>query len=151
MDGQARWSPWAELARHPDIWVHRCVLDEGRGWWCPTERVILLDARLDRRTARCVLAHELAHALLGHTGSPPYGDVGWLATRQEALADRWAARRLLAAPDVARALVAHPDDPQAAALELDVTCDVLATWLRHATADDRDVLRRHAAQVHPAA
>ncbi|HET8615479.1 MAG TPA: ImmA/IrrE family metallo-endopeptidase [Actinomycetales bacterium] len=125
-----RWSPWAELARHPDIWVHRCMLHEGRGWWCPDERVILLDVRLDRRTARCVLAHELGHALLGHTGAPPFGDVGWLARRQEAEADRWAAQRLLDAADVAAALAAHPDDAEQAALELDVTTAVLRTWLR---------------------
>jgi hypothetical protein len=136
----SRWSPWGELARHPDIWVHRCLLDEGRGWWCPAERVILLDARLDRRTARCVLAHELAHALSGHSGSPPFGDVGWLAARQEAQADRWAARRLLDASAVARALAVHPLDLDAAALELDVTTPVLVTWLRHLTPGDRATL-----------
>lgn len=134
--GRSRWSPWAELARHPDIWVHRCDLDEGRGWWCPADRVILLDRGLDRRTARCVLAHELAHALLGHTGEPPFKDVEWLAARQEVQADRWAARRLLDPADVWCALAAHPDDRDAAALELDVTPDVLSTWLRMAAAED---------------
>jgi Zn-dependent peptidase ImmA (M78 family) len=104
-------------------------LDEGRGWWCPDERVILLDDRLDRRTARCVLAHELGHALLGHTGAPPFGDVGWLARRQEAQADRWAADRLLDHADVVAVLAAYPDDVDQAALELDVTTGVLRTWL----------------------
>jgi hypothetical protein len=148
---EPRWSPWGELARHPDIWVHRCVLDEGRGWWCPAERVILLDARLDRRTARCVLAHELGHALLGHSGAPSFGDVAWLASRQEAQADRWAARRLLAAPDVGRALAAHPTDLEAAALELGVTSTVLRTWWRHATASERASLDRWSASSDPAA
>lgn len=151
MSGQTRWSPWGELARHPDIWVHRCVLDEGRGWWCPAERVILLDVRLDRRTARCVLAHELGHALLGHTGAPPFGDTGWLAVRQEDQADRWAARRLVRAPDAARALAVHPDDPAAAAAELDVTGEVLATWWRQASPDDRAVVVRTSGRVEPAA
>ncbi len=117
--------------------MHRCRLDEGRGWWCPAERVILLDERLDRRTARCVLAHELGHALLGHTGAPPFGDVGWLAVRQEAQADRWAARRLLRGTDVTRVLATFPDDCEAAAQELDVTVEVLQTWLRDVAADDR--------------
>jgi hypothetical protein len=84
-----------------------------------------------------VLAHELGHALLGHTGAPPFGDVAWLAVRQEAQADRWAARRLLRGADVSRALIAFPDDRAAAAEELDVTVEVLATWLRHIRSDDR--------------
>jgi Zn-dependent peptidase ImmA (M78 family) len=145
------WSPWAELARHPDIWVHRCQLDEGRGWWCPSERVILLDSRLDRRTARCVLAHELGHALLGHTGAPQFGDVEWLAARQEAQADRWAARHLLDASDVARALAAHRDDLEAASLELHVTTQVLLTWLRQLTPAERATLQRRIAASEPAA
>jgi Zn-dependent peptidase ImmA (M78 family) len=145
------WSPWRELARYPDIWVHRCLLDEGRGWWCPAERVILLDARLDRRAARCVLAHELGHVALGHTGAPVFRDVGWLAVRQEAQADSWAARRLLRAPDVARALAAHPTDLEAAALELHVTTHVLRTWLREMTPADRATLDRRSAAIEPAA
>ena len=151
MSGQARWSPWGELARHPDIWVHRCLLDEGRGWWCPDERVILLDERLDRRTARCVLAHELGHALLGHSGAPPYGDARWLATRQEEQADRWAARRLVRPPDLAAALAAHPDDPAAVAAELHVTVDVVATWWRQARTTERDAVLRQSRRVEPAA
>jgi Zn-dependent peptidase ImmA (M78 family) len=129
------WSPWAELARRPDILVHRCRLDEGRGWWCPDERVILLDDRLDRRAARCVLAHELGHVVLGHTGLPDVTGADHLAARIEGAADRWAARRLLPAAELRRALALYPDDEAAAAAELDVTADVLRLRLR-------DVARR---------
>lgn len=119
------WSPWAELARRPDILLHRCRLAEGAGWWCPAERVILLDDRLDRRAARCVLAHELAHVALGHDGYPEVADAGRLAVRAEGAADAWAARRLVAAEALAAALAAHPDDTEAVALQLDVTPDVV--------------------------
>ena len=136
-----RWSPWAELRAHPDVLVHRCRLDEGDGWWCPQERVILLDERLDRREARCVLAHELAHALLGHAGCPPgYAERGWLARRQEAQADRWAARRLLALPQLADVL-AERLDVEAAAAALDVTAGVLRCRLDGLDPGERSALR----------
>lgn len=119
------WSPWAELGRRPDIWLHRCRLDEGRGWWCPEERVILLDERLDRRAARCVLAHELGHVVLGHTGLPDVAGADRISARAEHAADLWAARRLLPAAELRRAVALYPDDAAAAACELDVTADVL--------------------------
>lgn len=122
---RTRWSPWAELARRPDIWVHRCRLDEGRGWWCPGERVILLDDRLDRRESRCVLAHELGHVALGHTGLPDVAGADRLSARAEAAADLWSARRLVPARDLRRAVALYPDDEAAVAAELDVTPEVL--------------------------
>jgi Zn-dependent peptidase ImmA (M78 family) len=123
--GRTAWSPWAELARRPEIWVHRCRLDEGQGWWCPDERVILLDERLGRREARCVLAHELGHVVLGHTGLPDVAGADRISARAERSADLWAARRLVAAGDLGRALALYPDDEAAAAAELDVTSEVL--------------------------
>jgi Zn-dependent peptidase ImmA (M78 family) len=142
-----RWSPWAELRAHPDIWVHRCPLTEGVGWWCPQDRVILLDERLDRRAARCVLAHELAHALLGHTGCPPgYGARRWLATRLEGQADRWAARRLLALEDLSEVLAERPPDVEAAAAALDVTARVLRCRLDGLDRAERSALRARLAR-----
>jgi Zn-dependent peptidase ImmA (M78 family) len=137
-----RWSPWAELRAHPDIWVHRCRLDEGQGWWCPADRVILLDRRLDRRQARCVLAHELGHALLDHAGCPAaFGDRRWLAGRLEAEADRWSARRLVDLPALAEVLAEHPADVQAAAAALDVTPAVLRCRLDRLEPGERSALR----------
>lgn len=127
--GRAAWSPWAELARRPDILLHRCRLDEGRGWWCPAERVILLDDRLDRRAARCVLAHELGHVALGHAGLPDVAGAHRLSARAERAADRWAARRLVPVPELRRAVALYPDDEAAAAAELDVTAEVLRVRL----------------------
>jgi len=138
-----RWSPWAELGAHPDILLHRCRLDDGDGWWCPQERVILLDERLDRRRARCVLAHELAHALLGHAGCPPgYAQRSWLARRQEVQADRWAVRRLVPLARLAEVLVERPD-AEAAAEALDVTGTVLAARLQWLDPGERALLRAY--------
>lgn len=145
------WSPWAELHRHPDIWVHRCRLDEGTGWWCPDERVVLIDDRLDRRQARCVLAHELAHALLGHRACHDYGDSDWLAQRVEAAADDWAARRLLPLPALVDALAMHPDDLEAVAAQLDVVADVVRLRLRALAPTERAALVRRARRSWPAA
>jgi Zn-dependent peptidase ImmA (M78 family) len=142
-DGAAtRWSPWTELRAHPDIWVHRCRLEEGHGWWCPSDRVILLDERLDRRHARCVLAHELGHAVLEHTGCPAaYADRRWLAGRLEAQADRWSARRLVTLPELADVLAERPADLHAAAAALDVTPAVLRCRLDGLDRRERSALR----------
>jgi Zn-dependent peptidase ImmA (M78 family) len=145
------WSPWAELRRHPDIWVHRCRLAEGLGWWCPDERMILVDDRLDDRATRCVVAHELAHAVLGHRGCPEFGDDEWFARRLEGEADRWAARRLVPLDDLAEVLAVHPDDEEAAAGQLGVTVDVLRTRLAALDADEREHLARRGAAREPAA
>jgi Zn-dependent peptidase ImmA (M78 family) len=123
------WSPWRELAARPDIWVHRCLLEDALGWWCPQERVILLDARLDRRTARSVLAHELGHAVLGHVGAETFAEDEWLARRQERQADRWAAARLVRVADLAEVLVERPAGPEVAASALNVTEAVLSVRL----------------------
>ncbi|GAA4356844.1 ImmA/IrrE family metallo-endopeptidase [Angustibacter luteus] len=134
------WSAWAELRlRHPDIWVHRCHLSEGAGWWCPDERMILVDERLDQRQTRCVLAHELGHVALGHEACHDYGDDAWLAGRIEAAADRWAAARLVSLGCLLDALVAHPDDVDAVCEQLDVTPDVVRTRL--AMLDDAELAR----------
>ena len=138
----APWSPWDELSRHPQIWVHRCRLDEGQGWWCPGEQVILLDDRLGRREARCVLAHELGHVALGHCGLPDVAGAERLAVRTETQADRWAARRLVPLRSLARTLRLFPDDAPAAAAELDVTTDVLQVRLASLTDAERTVLSR---------
>lgn len=139
------WSPWRELRAHPDIWVHRCQLDEGRGWWCPAERVILLDERLGAREARCVLAHELGHAVLGHEGCRDYAHSQWLARRMEVAADRWAAVRLVSLEQLARAVAAAPQDVEQVAAQTDVTVDVLQNRLTALSSAEATMLAEVAA------
>jgi Zn-dependent peptidase ImmA (M78 family) len=147
-----RWSPWGELRSRPDIWVHRCRLEEGSGWWCPQDRVILLDDRLDRRRARCVLAHELAHAVLGHVGCPAaFADRRWLAGRLEAQADRWSARRLVSLPALGEVLAERPADVEAAAAALDVTLPVLRCRLDGLDEGERSALRARLRRVEQSA
>ncbi|MGL4172634.1 MAG: ImmA/IrrE family metallo-endopeptidase [Actinomycetota bacterium] len=137
------WSPWVELAEHPRILVHRCRLREGAGWWCPTDEVILLDDRLDSVTARCVLAHELGHALLRHEACPEYGDSSWLAVRLETAANTWADRRLVSLADLASACKITRGEPMALAAELDVTPEVLRRRLLSLAPTERLALARH--------
>jgi hypothetical protein len=137
------WSPWAELRDHlPDVWVHRCRLSEGLGWWCPSERVILVDDRLGVLAARCVVAHEIAHATLRHEACHDFGDSGWLAQRLESAADQWAAERLVTLPALADALAAYPDDLSSVGEHLHVTRDVVRTRLAMLTPGDRAQLAR---------
>ncbi|WP_426561080.1 ImmA/IrrE family metallo-endopeptidase [Angustibacter sp. McL0619] len=124
------WSPWAELRlNHPDVWVHRCRLSEGLGWWCPSERIILVDDRLGPVATRCVVAHEIAHATLGHEACHDYADSTWLAGRLESAADRWAAAMLVTLPALEDALTAYPDDLDSVCEHLHVTADVVRTRL----------------------
>jgi Zn-dependent peptidase ImmA (M78 family) len=137
------WSPDHELRRfHPDVLVHRCRLDEGEAWWCPAERVILIDERLSPREELCALAHEVGHARLGHVGCHEYADQEWLAQRIELAADRWAAERLVSFDRLRAALAAYPDDLAAVSDQLGVTDEVLATRLQMLDPRQRQALLR---------
>lgn len=61
------------------------------GGYRPGENTIRLSPRLPRRTARSVLAHELAHHVLGHRPT----DFGPVRARQERAANEWAAKHLI--------------------------------------------------------
>jgi len=63
-----------------------------RSCYSPEARTIRLTPRMSGRTARSVLAHEIAHHVLGHQPTP-YGP---LRARQERGANEWAARHLIA-------------------------------------------------------
>lgn len=80
---------------------------------------------MTRRVERSVLTHEIAHALHGHE---PTKDLV-LHARNERVADRAAARRLIDYDDLARC-AAITDDLGAWALELDVTGWILEARLR---------------------
>lgn len=92
-----------------------------------TYRTGQIDLRdgLRRRVERCVLAHEIAHAV---NGDEPTNDP-YLYARRELRADRDAARRLI--PDsFLRHVVIGSDDPGQWALELDVTSWILEARLK---------------------
>ena len=137
------YNPWADLHARPHICcdAHTVELPTGHGWWLPEVMGIVLDRRLTRVQRRCALAHELRHVdhhdvQVAHIGP----DGPRLARRQEARADREAARRLVDLEVLAAALCAHPDDPAAVADELDVTCDVLHCRLDQLTDHERQQL-----------
>lgn len=57
----------------------------------PGDSHIFLTPKMPRRTARSVLAHEIAHHVLGHSPAP----FGPLRKRQERAANEWAALYLI--------------------------------------------------------
>lgn len=123
-----RYSPWADLRERPHICcdAHTFELPHGGGWWLPDVLGIVLDRRMTRVERRCALAHELRHVDHGDEQVAHIGPDGpRLARRQEARADREAARRLVTITDLVDALLAHPQDGALAAEQLDVTEHVL--------------------------
>lgn len=100
-----RWDPYLQ-ARRLKIEVEHVDddLDGDLGRWYPHEHKIELTNGLKQRVERSVLAHELAHAILGH----PAGD----DPKRERQADRWAALRLIDHDDLLRAAAVSPDPAQ---------------------------------------
>lgn len=72
------------------IEVVRQRLVGANGLWIPEHRVVVLNTCMDEVKSRCTLAHELAHAVLGHTDSSPLHE--WQA-------DRYAATHMIARED----------------------------------------------------
>ena len=95
--------------------------------WDETTRTILASPGLLHRQRRCVIAHELAHAVNGDTHSP-LDTIA--ALKRERRADAIAAGWLLNPTQTARALALYPDNLTAAAAELEVTDRILEAWLR---------------------
>lgn len=94
--------------------------------WDETTRTILASPGLLHRQRRCVIAHELAHAVNGDTHAP-IDDVA--ARKRERRADLTAAGWLLDSAAVRTALAVSPDSLSAAAADLDVTPRILSAWL----------------------
>jgi Zn-dependent peptidase ImmA (M78 family) len=90
------------------------------GMWIPEERVIVLRRGMRRLLERSVLAHEIGHAALGHRDDRP---------RHERQADIFAARHLIDPARLADVAADHPD-PGYWCIELDVTPQILETYLR---------------------
>lgn len=123
-------SPYELLTAMPDVqlvWTsNQEVLRGRRARWFPGKNAIAIDSRLRRLKARCSLAHELGHVVLGH----PCGGEGTLFDyRRELAADEFAARLLLHDLDeLARTIVVTCSDGHAAR-ELNVTLDLYRTRL----------------------
>ncbi|KJQ54445.1 ImmA/IrrE family metallo-endopeptidase [Microbacterium sp. SA39] len=104
-----------------------------RGGFDPASRTIRLDPGMSARTTRSVLAHELGHAVLGHTLSA----IPSVRRQQERQADEWAARLLITADAYAQAEDARGPHLASLAFELDVTIELVLAYqrrLRHALA-----------------
>lgn len=98
--------------------VERTVRTDN-GLWVPDLRAIFLRPRMRTILRRSVLAHEIAHAELGHRSSPP---------KFELAADRRAARRLID-PDHLLDLQRWSPDPGVWCLELGVTPQLLQAFV----------------------
>lgn len=99
------------------------------GLYVADESLILLRPKMRAAVERSVLAHEIAHHLLGHTSAQP----GVWGLKQEHAADRWAATALIddrRLRDLARAT---PDRARWA-IELGVSGDLLDVYLKIAVA-----------------
>lgn len=136
------YSPWADAAkRHPDIHIERWDISPARGVWVASERVILLDVRLDHVGRRCTLAHELAHVDLEHTETR-----GWFARRSERDANLLAAMRLLPSVEpIIDALRTHPLEPRLVADQLGVTLPILHKRFKRLTPQERARIEAHLA------
>lgn len=117
-------------ARELRIPVVRHPLTTCNGMWLPEQGIILLRLRMRRVLERNVLAHEIAHAVLGHT----HQECGPLDGRQERQANRLAATWLVDPGEFAVASRAY-DDPGRVCAELEVTPTILAAYLGTAVTD----------------
>jgi len=114
----------------------RIVERAGETWggYDPRTRTIRLCPGMSARTTRSVLAHELAHAVLGHE---PARRGTAQRERQEHRADEWAARLLISPDAYAAAEAARGPHPASLAYELDVTVELVFAF--------QDLLRRRRA------
>lgn len=101
-------------------------------------RRITLDPRMPRRQIRSVLCHELRHA----DAADEHTDCERTNLRQEQVADRQAARLLIDARDLARALVIHECHQSAVAVELRVSDRLLGVRLDHLHPSERHWIDR---------
>jgi Zn-dependent peptidase ImmA (M78 family) len=137
------YCPWRDLASRPHLAFVVTRLPVADGWYLPDVPGIVLDDRLTRVQRRCVLAHELAHIDLGHhqqvAGNGPGTDR--LARRNEAAADRLAARRLLPLTGLMHWLPYASSRSEAAEL-LDVTERLLSIRLEQLSSREAAALGR---------
>jgi Zn-dependent peptidase ImmA (M78 family) len=90
------------------------------GLWVPDQRMIILRPGMRALLERTVLAHEVAHACLGHRDDRP---------KHERQADHFAARHLIN-PDQLRQVARSTPDQGQWCVELEVTPHILDIYLR---------------------
>lgn len=104
------------IERHlPNTWPHALYI--------PELNTIYLEARQPHCYKRVNLAHELGHAVLGHTRP----QTEWWEARQELQADIFAARLLIDPSDYAHLEELYDSTP-AIAEDLEVTPHLLEVW-----------------------
>jgi Zn-dependent peptidase ImmA (M78 family) len=125
-----------QLGRLIDEHGLRVVERSGPTWggFDPRTRTIRVSPGMSARATRSVLAHELAHAVLGHVPAP-HGALQ--RVRQEQRADEWAARLLISPAAYAEAEATRGPHPASLAFELGVTVELVYAFQR--------LLRRRAA------
>lgn len=96
------------------------------GGYEPHTATIRVTPGLSARATSSVIAHELGHAMLGHT---PTADSS-IRARQERRADEWAARLLIDADAYAEAERARGTHPASLAFELGVTVELVTAYRR---------------------
>lgn len=97
-----------------------------RGGFEPASRTIRISPGMSARTTRSVLAHELAHAVLGHETST----LPSVRRQQERQADEWAACRLITPRAYAEAEATRGPHLASLAFELDVTIELIQAYQR---------------------
>ncbi len=96
------------------------------GEYLHDRKLIRLQRDMATRLHRSVLAHECAHAVFADVPSM-FGPVN---RKQERRADEWAALRLIEVHDYKRAEAIHHGHPEALAVELGVTVDLIEAYQR---------------------
>jgi len=116
-----------QTLRDLGVSVRYAHLGEDRdGEYLHHRRLVRLQPGMPRRLHRSVLAHECAHAVFGDAPSL----FGPANAKMERRADEWAALRLIDIDDYKLAESIHAGHPDAIALELDVTADIVEAFQR---------------------
>lgn len=113
--------------------IERCLPNTWpRALYIPELNTIYLEARQPHCYKRVNLAHELGHAVLGHTRP----QTEWWEARQELQADIFAARLLINSSDYAHLEASYESDI-AIAEELGVTPHLLEVWKNYTATNNR--------------
>jgi Zn-dependent peptidase ImmA (M78 family) len=139
------YSPWRHVGGMPDVEVWSGYsLDHADAYWCPDERVILLDRRLTQAERRWHLAHELAHIDRGDECCAHGPDADRLGRRQERSADQLAACRLITVDALADALCWCVDIDELAE-DLHVDEQTVQARIDALTPEEKDYIERRIA------